>query len=284
MAAASSSSSSSGQVPPTLFDEIMAKKEASKAKAKARGRSAKAKAKAGEGSSRHLARRSTEDAAERSIAEHWPNSSLHWRMNARDDKGVKLIDVVVEAKRATKRGTGRLGSLFWDGLRKKYICDGSGGNIDDAVKKMPVDAKLRDAATKCLEKDTNSRTRAPLLAWLRKCKSCNERELECLCRLLHKLRPGSQPGALTCVLETMKLVMRLGLADKFRRIISDHGPLWDKCLVLSLSRLPGVDEFETTNGSRHGRDPSLWCWTFRLLNEYGVRRRSGGKLPRMSRH
>ena len=141
-------------------------------------------------------------------------------MNAVDEKGVKLLDVVVEAKRATKRGCGRLGSMFWDGLRKKYVCDGVGGHMDEKVRSLPVDAKLKEAATKCLEKDTNSRSRAPLLAWLRKCQEINEKEFECLCRLLHKLKPSSQPGALTCVLESMKLVVRLGLQKQTSSIVA----------------------------------------------------------------
>ena len=227
-------SSSSSQ--PTLFEEVQAKRAAKKLSRASSKPKAKAKAKdADAAGARQLARRTTEESAERSIKEHWPQSSLHWRMNARDSKGIKLIDVVVEAKRSVKKDAGRLGAVFWDGLRKRYPCDGASSSLSAEAKAMPVDAKLRDAAIKSVSHDTNVRSKGPLITWVRKCTKINKKELDCLCKLLMKFKPASQPTALTAVLATMKMIVRLGLEKEHAEIISNVAHLFDRCLVLSLA-------------------------------------------------
>ena len=118
-----------------------------------------------------------------------------------------LRDHVINEKQKVKMKGGRIGNLFWKNMRRRYKPGDLKSGMSSAGEGQVISQQLRVAMR---TKDTTSRSKNRLIAWVRGASSIQEKEFLGICRLLHDSNPATQPKTLTLCVEVLKLVARTG--------------------------------------------------------------------------
>ena len=149
--------------------------------------------------SRHVNRRSVDEATVRAIQEHFPMmAQLH--MTQRTVNGLTIIDYVLQAKAECKNIKGeKLGSAFWMGVRNLYSADLVAPDLQVKDMDQVVSETLVKALDQARAANCTKRSQAAFISWLQTAEAVNQKGFVGIAR--HALTPKvnsnqAQPRAL----------------------------------------------------------------------------------------
>lgn len=164
---------------------------------------------------RRLTRRSTEDQADRCIAEHFKGWSKVQTTVVKVE-GVTLRERIIQDKRRCKHENTRLSSGYWRDLQAKYAGEESPlRKLQVLDANEPVRPSLIEALKVAQTLNCTTRSKAALVNWFKTETSCNQKELCGLVRLCLQQRPNVSLSHCSVILGFAAYIDKWSLKEKF---------------------------------------------------------------------